>query len=145
MIKEHYPLIPSKLENAFFFQSIGKKGIILKVIIFEDMENNYYNLAFGDVVNMKLDDKVITNNNDLVMVISTVAKAIYQFIEKHPKAIIEIDPIDPKRRRLYNSVFKRRHLEILDLFQIFGVIKGQKEKYNPNNFYEEFEIHPKKP
>lgn len=144
MIKDHYPLIPSKLENAFFFQSVGKKGIILKAIIFEDMQDNYYNLAFGDVVDMKLDDKIITNNNDLIKVISTVAKAIYLFAEKNPKAIIEIDPVDERRRWLYNKIFKRRHLEIVDIFEIIGIKGEQKEKYNPEYFYDEFEIHLKK-
>jgi len=144
MIKEHYPLTSNKKNNAFLFNSIGKKGTILKVIIFEDSAENRYNLAFGDAVNNQLDDKVITNNNDLIMVISTVVKAVYLFLEVHPNAIIEIDPVDEKRGLLYNRIFKRRYTEIIANYNIIGINDKLEEVYNPEKLYQEFEIHPKK-
>ena len=144
MIKDSYPLLPSKSENAFFFRSVGVKGTILKVIIFEHLKGNRYNLAFGDVVNNQLDDEVISNNQDLIKVISTVAVGVYEFLENHPKAIVEIDPIDSKRALLYNRIFQRRHLEIITILDIFGIIDQEKEVYNPEKLYHEFEIHSKK-
>lgn len=144
MIKDSYPLIPSKLKNAFFFKSVGVKGTILKVIIFEHLKNRRYNLAFGDVVNNQLDDEVISNNQDFVKVISTVAIAIYEFLERNPKAIIEIDPIDSKRALFYNRIFQRRYIEIILILDVFGVIGKKRERYNPEKLYQEFEIEAKK-
>jgi len=144
MIKDSYPLIPTKLKNAFFFKSVGVKGTILKVIIFEHLKGNRYNLAFGDVVNNELDDEVISNNRDFVKVMATVATAIYYFLETNPKAIVEIDPIDSKRALFYNRIFQRKHTEIIEILNLVGIVNKQKEIYNPEKLYDKFEIRSKK-
>lgn len=70
--------------------------------------------------------------------------AIYNFLENNPNAIVEIDPIDSKRALLYNRIFQRRHAEIITKLDIFGILAEEKEVYNPEKLYQEFEIHSKK-
>lgn len=45
---EHYPLSFREDFTYFEFESVGPKGIVRKVIAFEDMGNGMTNIAFGD-------------------------------------------------------------------------------------------------
>lgn len=144
MIKDRYPLESFQQNQAFLFNSIGTKGIVLKAIVFEYLEENRYNLAFGDYKNGQMDDEIVTNNNDLIKVMSTVAHSLYLFMETYPNALVEIDPVDEKRCRLYNTIFKRRHQEVQLLFDIYGINEYSKEPYNSIQYYQKFEIERKK-
>jgi hypothetical protein len=50
MISDYYPLKSNIQREFFLFQSIGEKGSIEKFVMFELLEENRYNLAFGDIV-----------------------------------------------------------------------------------------------
>ena len=88
---EKYPI---KSENNFFlfeFISEGPKGLIQKVIQFEQtIEPNLFNLAFGDVnvQTNELDDLVISNNGDSEKVLATVVAALYAFFDKYPDSYV---------------------------------------------------------
>lgn len=145
MIKDNYPLRDFKEKTIFLFVSQGKKGQILKGILFQKMDEvNNYNLAFGDVINKKMDDEVITNNGDAKMVISTVVKAVYIFFKTYPEAILEIDPVDEKRTRFYNYIFKSRYKEIETRFILRGYSNNQWESYDIQKRYQKFDISLKK-
>ena len=143
-IKEAYPMSTSKDRIIFRFKSIGKKGTIEKVIWFQFQGGNSYNLAFGDVVNGDLEDSTISNNGDYVKVISTVVNAISYFFKEYPNAAIEINPIDKKRARFYNTIFRRRHEEIKNTYHLIGVIAEEEEVYAKEKHYERFVISRKK-
>lgn len=145
MIKDNYPLRDFKEKTIFLFVSHGKKGQILKGILFQKMDEvNNYNLAFGDVINKKLDDEIISNNGDAKMVISTVVEAVYIFFKTYPEAILEIDPVDKKRTRFYNYIFKSRYKEIEIEFILKGYSSNQWEQYDIQKSYQKFEIALKK-
>ena len=78
------------------------------------------------------------------MVISTVAKTIYEFFEIHPDANIQIIPRDVKLKRFYNTIFKRRYKEVEDIFTLKGIDKDGKTLYNHEKIYSKFEIKLKK-
>jgi hypothetical protein len=80
MIEETYPYFPIKDKLFYGFFSEGVKGVFLKVIIFSLEKDGKWNLAFGDWENNDIDDKVMTNNQDVVRVIGTVAKVTYDFL-----------------------------------------------------------------
>jgi len=40
--------VQSYAEDSYFFLSTGKRGIILKVVEFAEINRNIYNLGFGD-------------------------------------------------------------------------------------------------
>lgn len=51
-----------------------------KIIVFQKIGGTRYNLSFGDFKNGRIDGEVVTNNGDLVKVISTVAQSVYLFL-----------------------------------------------------------------
>jgi hypothetical protein len=141
MIEETYPYAQVGDELVYAFRSEGVNGIILKIIIFTPLEKNEWNLAFGDWLNNDVDDKVMTNNHDVVKVIGTVAKVTYDFFEKYPKAIVVIKPVDDRRNTLYNIVFKRHYSTITNQFKVLAQKLGsRKEVYKPEKNYDIFEL-----
>ncbi|HFA50167.1 MAG TPA: hypothetical protein ENJ95_14245 [Bacteroidetes bacterium] len=86
-------------------------------------------------------DGAVSNNNDFVKVLSTVAFCAYEFVNEYPGAIIQIKPVDEKRRKLYNAVFKRHHRAISEKFNISGTIKGNKTDYDPGQYFDWFELY----
>jgi hypothetical protein len=65
MIDEPYPLIASDDRAFYLFESHGPKGTILKIIIFSPYRGSLWNLAFGDYLNGRVLDDIISNNQDL--------------------------------------------------------------------------------
>ena len=82
--------------------------------------------------------KTYLPNSDL----SLIQKA-YEFSEKFPFRRIQIKPVDEKRRKLYNHVFRRNYEVINVHFQIVGINGRKRENYSPNNYYQRFEINRK--
>lgn len=81
MIKEHYTYKNSPDFMQYRFKSIGNQGVIDKFLLFEDFGNSRFNLAFGDIVDGRTFDHVVSNNHDTVKTISTVAKIVYVFLK----------------------------------------------------------------
>lgn len=138
MIQDAYAL--RKLENRleFAFVSEGRRGQVLKLIRFDEVREGFWNLAFGDAVQGELRDSVVSNNNDVAKVLNTVALAVYEFFYTHPAAKLVLMPVDERRRRLYNAVFRRRQQEIETTFRVLGGIGDRVEAYNPANLYDVF-------
>ncbi len=140
MINKHYHFIPTKSNKQFFFESEGRQGKVIKIVIFSDVGNSRYNLGFGDWHRGQLNDSIITNNYDVALVMQTIAKIVYVFFEQHPDCIIEISPVDEKRKRLYNLIFQRHILTIDTNFQLIGFIGEKSETYSPSKIYDYFEL-----
>ena len=143
MIGETYKLHEFEDATVFWFTSEGEKGSISKIILISPKEGNVWNLGFGDFREGEIHDSVISNNMDLRRVMSTVANAVYRFFDAHPNQTIFIQPIDTRRKTLYNLIFQKRGHEILPLFQVHGWIADRKEPYNKDKIYDAFEITPK--
>jgi hypothetical protein len=140
MISDAYAYFPIG-DNLFFgFISNGINGEILKIVIFTPTKDGKWNLAFGDWRNKDIDDKVMTNNHDVVKVIGTVAKVTYDFFKKYPEAVVVIDPVDEKRKKLYNVVFQRHHKVIANDFHIHAQKGEQTELYSSTETYDRFEL-----
>ena len=140
MLGETYQLHEFEDATVFWFISKGEKGNITKVILFTPKEGNVWNLGFGDYFEGTMHDSVISNNRDLRMVMSTVAKAAYEFFTTHPNQIIFFQPVDHRRRNLYNLIFQKRWHEISPNFNVVGWIADRKEPYNPDKIYDAFEV-----
>jgi len=140
MIENPYPLKSFEDATRFIFVSIGAQKPVLKVVLFDQIEVNKWNLAFGDWSNNTVDDTANTNNNDVAKVLVAVAQAVFAFSDKYPERTIVIIPVDDKRKRLYNLVFKRRRAEIGETFAIIGIRGKQVEPYHPDEEYDSFEL-----
>ena len=141
MINEHYPYIATQKNTIFFFESVGSQGNIVKAVVFELTKKGKWNLGFGDMRDdYTVDDKIISNNQDVFKVISTVAKIAYAFIETYPDRTLTIVPVDEKRKILYNRVFQRHFEDIDKQFEVVGTIKDYDEPYSIDKIYDEFTL-----
>ena len=120
MIEQPYPynvLIP---KTHYFFESIGEKSVF-KIVQFDLIDGNLWNLGFGDLNNGLVDDSIITNNQDAHKVIRTVAKIAIDFLAEYPNYTLEITPVDEKRKRLYNGVFQKYFKDIVNKREATGL------------------------
>jgi hypothetical protein len=89
----------------FKFTSVSEKKSIDKIVEFDYMDDNIWNLGFGDLKGDDWQDDVISNNDDIAKVLQTVANTIHIFFEEYPNDRIYISPLDKKRKILYISYF----------------------------------------
>ena len=141
MITDSYKYVALGNNPYYYFQSEGKQGTIAKIVTFSRLTNKYWNLGFGDLQGREINDSVVSNNHDIVKLISTVAKIAYHFSDKFPKRGLEINPVDEKRKSLYNHVFRRNYEAIDANFHIIGVNnEGDEEVYSPKKNYDLFRL-----
>lgn len=144
MILKSYDYFPLGNKPYYYFESEGEQGNIPKIILFSPIEtesnNDAWNLAFGDLKGGDIDDSVISNNHDIVKVIGTIGKVVYEFSEKFPLRSIIIVPVDDKRKILYNHVFRRNHEEISLIFNIIGTLNKVDEEYSAKKIYDSFKL-----
>jgi hypothetical protein len=128
----------------FKFTSVSEKKSIDKIVEFDYMDDNIWNLGFGDLKGDDWQDNVISNNDDLAKVLQTVANTIHIFFEEYPNDRIYISPLDKKRKILYNRIFKQRWHEIEPIFtlkaRIISDLNTKFENYNPLEIYDEFVV-----
>ena len=140
MIKDVYPYLPSENNLVFVFQSKGIQGSILKIILFSHKEGNVWNLGFGDLQDNAINDSIITNNHDAMKIMRTVAQATLDFFAEYPNSSVEINPVDEKRKRLYNIVLQKNFVNIDTVFNIIGISDNFEEAYSQKNNYDRFKI-----
>lgn len=140
MIEASYPCYAAADKTQFVFQSVGPKGIVIKVIRFEHIGSIRWNVGFGDFKKGQIDITVISNNGDIVRILATVAEAILVFLSEYPDRIVEVKPVDEKRKRLYNLTFSRRREQVQEKVSITGLKGVFPEPYSPSEFYDSFEI-----
>ncbi len=140
MVENTYPYLISGKKTQATFQSLGPKGIVVKVIRFEYIKDNRWNLGFGDFKRGKIETSILTNNGDVVKVLATVAAATLAFLEEYPDRIVEIKPVDEKRKKLFNLVFSRRWEQILEKVTVIGLKGNERAIYSSHEFYDSFEI-----
>ena len=141
MVNEHYSYIATQQNTIFFFESIGAQWSILKAVAFQLNKKGTWNLGFGDLGDdFKVNDKIISNNQDVLKVLSTVAKIAYTFIEAYPNRVISIVPVDEKRKMLYNRLLKGHFEEIDKQFEVIGTINELDEPYSTSKLYDEFTL-----
>jgi hypothetical protein len=127
------------VQYEFFSQ--GPQGLIKKIIRFENVNNEYYNLSFGDSIAGSEDfsDEITSNNGDTEKVLTTVAEAIMVFSSKHPKLMIHVQGSTPARSRLYRICINK-HWKIANKnFYLHGqLLNNEWEKFRKNRNYMAF-------
>jgi hypothetical protein len=127
--------------ELFTFISEGPKGSVKKLIVYTQMlEKDIYNLAFGDYNEDtgRIDDRVITNNNDSQMVLTTVASSLYVFTDKHPKIWVYATGSNTARTRLYRRGITANIEEILTDFEVYGLQNYIWQPFEKGEEYEAF-------
>lgn len=127
-------------DNIYTFASIGKKGIILKVVIFSEIRDNVYNLGFGDYnfKNDSIDDKVRSKNGDMEKILATVISVMGNFFINKPDCTIYLTGSNPLRTRLYQLAILKYYKEFSTFYEILGTLEEETESFQKNKNYESF-------
>ncbi len=143
MKQPKYQLRAEKGLTVFEFESEGPKGTIPKLIVFTETNlNGFYNLAFGDKDKRtgKINDKVISNNNDADKVLATVVSSVYAFTDKYPEAMVYATGSTLSRTRLYRMGITKYYDEVKMDFHIYGQKKDGWEEFELNEEYDGFAV-----
>lgn len=122
----NHPKYPLKAEadlTIFKFVSEGPKGSIPKLIEFTETNlKGFYNLAFGDIDEEtgRINDKIVSNNDDTEKVLATVVSAVFAFTHKYPDVWVYATGSTASRTRLYRMGINKYLEEINNQFYIFG-------------------------
>jgi hypothetical protein len=137
-----YPIKIRADKLQYRFISKGAEGDIVKIVAYDFWENNKWNLAFGDANadESDFDDKVISNNQDMRRVIQTIFATGLIFSDAYPDRRIYIEPVDRKRKLLYNRVFQDQQVAIEEFYTIHGlfILEDKEEKYDAHTLYDAF-------
>src|SRR5882762_11239701 len=98
-----YPVEASDNQFVYDFFSEGPRGTIKKTVIYSQIEENLFNLGFGDWNEefQGLDDSSRSNNGDRDKILATVAFTALDFTSKFPDAQIFAEGSTSSRTRLY--------------------------------------------
>lgn len=135
-------------KDFYIFESIGRNGSIFKVVIFSKIEENIYNLGFGDYdplnndidtdIDTDIDDKIVSDNGDMVKVIATVVGIALKFLSENPMTYLYIKGSTPLRTQLYNRTINRNFYDFIHSYKIYGSQNGVLEIFQKNTPYESF-------
>ena len=139
MTQTAYPYRKVRLKR-YVFVSVGKKRIE-KAVDFIDIGENLVNLAFGDLSpDGSIDDTSISNNGDIVKVLSTVVDILRNFTGLDPNVAIYFRGSTPERTKLYARILRSYHTVFCKEFKIGGFIWLTEESklisFDPNMDWE---------
>ena len=143
---EHYDIVANDTNFTYESYSIGKKGIICKIVRFVRLrDTNYFRFGFADFDEQtgQLNDKVISNNGDTILILGTLGIIIDDFVNKFPDAWIYAKGNTNSRTRLYRIILSQNLQMIEQKYQLFGMYKGVWKPYIPNQPYSEFILNKK--
>ncbi len=139
-----YPLKKSNDSVIFHFESIGPKGVFLKEVRFDPVEDSldYFQITLFDVdSNNKRSVLSESKNQDMNKIMATVIKCILIFLENYSSSRIVFSGSTEIRTRLYRIIIAKLLDKIRDKFEIegFSDIYGF-EPFNLNHEYAFFVI-----
>ena len=128
--------------SRFEFKSEGPRGAIKKVVEYQYVGSNIFNLAFGDWDEemQKMKDHVRSNNLDRDKVLTTVAFTAIDFMKYHPDTIICLQGNTPAKTRLYRMGINSNLSVISRLFSIGGYVDDVWESFNKQKNYDGFTL-----
>ena len=133
-----YDVSKNKLSQSFQFTSIGPKGAIQKLVLYQETAiPRLFNLAFGDFATDTgiLDDIVVTDNGDGEKVLATVVSTIHLFFAEHQDAIVYLTGSSSSRTRLYRIAISKYLPVFEDKFEILGELSEGWERFQISTDY----------
>ena len=130
-------------EDHYIFESIGQNGSIIKVVMFTEMRHGLYNLGFGDYDSKtnQVDDKIVSDNGNMIKVIATVVGIALTFLSENPMTYLYIEGSTPLRTQFYNRIINRNYDNLIAFYEIYGFKNdGIPEAFQKNTPYESFLI-----
>jgi uncharacterized protein DUF6934 len=149
MDSDQYEYSVNESLQTYEFESEGPNGKIKKIVRFSP-ENadgvTYFNIAFGDAIGEsgRLNDKAVSNNNDTVKILTTVAATIMEFTEYFPDVMVYAKGSTPARTRLYQMGITANWDQIDPVLNVYGFREGKWFVFRKNINYEAFLAERKK-
>jgi hypothetical protein len=111
-----------KIEKVVDFQSTGIRDVM--------------NLSFGDLLpDGSVDDKVNSNNGDLLKVMATVVDILKSFTTRYPEVEVFFTGSTDERTKLYTRILKTYHSSFNKEFAITAITGTEKDNdlvpFNP--------------
>ena len=143
MGKEKYSVKTNSNHLTYEFISEGPNGKIAKIVVYQHMFDNFYNLAFGDFTNQHeiLDDLTVSDNGDTAKILYTVASTLYDFFQHYEGTIVFAQGSTHSRNRLYRRYLSQFLDIITENFMLFGELDGIIERFQKGKDYTSFYIH----
>ena len=137
--------ITKEEDLVFSFVSKGPKGEIEKLIRYDQLSDDLYNLGFGDRIEDTLffDDRVTSDNRDIRTVIATVIGTLPLFFAQHPGSYVHFRGSDERRTRFYKWIIERYLETYTAYYEIYGTRNGITELFEKGKDYEYFFIYKK--
>ncbi len=138
---DRYTIFSSQDGEVYKFISYGRKGRIIKVIQFVQIENtNIYNLSLGDLNEEtgKIDYLSISDNGDGKKVLATVAFAALLFTQIKQGIYVYARGNTKSRTRLYRMGISNYYNEIVKHFDIYGLVNDIIKRFEIGVDYDAF-------
>jgi hypothetical protein len=135
--------------QTYEFVSEGPNGKVTKIVSYTEFGTVNgeiaYNLGFGDVNHQTgaISDMAVTNNNDSMQVLATVAQTIVEFSAHYGKHWIRVKGSTPARTRLYQIGVSGIWDEIKEDFELYGLKDEAYLEFKKNVNYEAFLVRKK--
>lgn len=142
MDKPNYEFEYSNPGEVYTFISEGRNGSIKKMVKFQLIYSNLFNLSFGDcsIDGEDFDDKVVSNNGDMELVLSTVVAITLHFVCTNPGVCVHLTGSTPARTRVYRAIISNNYEAISKEFDVFGLSHRDWRLFKKNVNYEAFLI-----
>ena len=142
---EKYSVLSDSNHIVYEFLSEGPNGTIKKVVFYQQIGDNLFNLAFGDwnEDEKKINDRIKSNNSDRDKVLATVASTVVDFVKYHPAAVILAQGSTTSRTRLYQIGILINRKEINRLFDVEGFYSNAWEPVRSGRNYDRFALKAK--
>jgi hypothetical protein len=133
--------------NCFLSLKVFSEAeIIRKIIAYElvDEEEKIYNLSLVDKAeDGNISDMIVSNNNDMEKVLSTVIQTFPIFFEEFEQSKIFFRGSTPARTRLYKIIISK-YLQVFEQdYLIYGFLNRASELFVKGKNYEAFLISKK--
>jgi hypothetical protein len=138
-----YPFDKDTEKYFYQFYSTGPNGRVRKLVCFRLQAHQafqVFNLGFGDAIedSEAINDRAVTNNNDSMKVLFTIALIALEFLRYKPGIWISAVGNTPARNRLYQMWIVKYWNEINPYFTILGEIDGCYYQFERGINYEGF-------
>ena len=144
---DSYQTSSNQNTQLFTFLSVGHKGIVVKIVNYEQIEENKFNLSFGDydIVSQTINDTIVTNNGDGGKVLATVVRTLFPFFEKYPNAQVFVEGSNQARTKLYQRIIRDYSKFYEHNFVVMGIVNYNHtfEKIDFLKKYVQFRINKK--
>jgi len=142
MSKDKYSVEAGEDHLTYTFYSEGPKGKILKIVLYQYVYENLYNLAFGDSNGQgyEFDDFIRSDNKDTERVLATVASTLYDFFDNYNGALVVARGSTNSRTRLYRRYLTMFLDTINSDFALYGELEGKLECFVKGVDYQSFLI-----